>query len=215
MTRRTDQGHESVERILVAATLLFAERGYHGVSTREIAQAAGLNIATVNYHLGSKLELYRAVFERIYHQERAVVAAFVNDIEPEVLRSPALLRDLFIQLIDALVAMTLEHPTTPRLWIWRWLEQQGPQDGIDADFSLPLFQMVNSLLQQAIAFGTIRSDVDIPLFLKSFGWLIYSYMMSGPLDWQTARANPLDAQQIAEFKAFLHRYMCRMLDLNE
>jgi AcrR family transcriptional regulator len=215
MTRRTDQGNESVERILAAATLLFAERGYHGVSTREIAQAAGLNIATVNYHLGSKLELYRAVFERIYLQERAVVAAFVNDIELEVLRSPALLRDVFIQLIDALVTMTLEHPSTPRLWIWRWLEQHSTQDRIDADFSLPLFQMVASLLQQAMAFGTIRPDIDIPLFLKSFSWLIYSYLMSGPLDWQVARANPLDAHQIAEFKTFLHRYMCRMLDLNE
>ena len=40
----TEQQADSLERIVRAATLLFAEHGYHGVSTREIANAVGLAI---------------------------------------------------------------------------------------------------------------------------------------------------------------------------
>jgi hypothetical protein len=54
-------------RILRAATLLFAEHGYHGVSTREIANAVGLNIATVSRHTGSKAEGFRLAVEFLDH----------------------------------------------------------------------------------------------------------------------------------------------------
>ena len=37
-------GSDSLERILREATLLFAEHGYHGVSTRALAKAVALNI---------------------------------------------------------------------------------------------------------------------------------------------------------------------------
>ncbi|NUR62250.1 MAG: helix-turn-helix transcriptional regulator [Catenulispora sp.] len=40
---------ESRDRIVTAATTLFAEHGYDGTSTRQIAAEAGLNMATVNY----------------------------------------------------------------------------------------------------------------------------------------------------------------------
>ena len=54
----------SRERILSAATELFAERGYEATSTRTIAERVGLNIATVAYHVGGKPDLYREVVRR-------------------------------------------------------------------------------------------------------------------------------------------------------
>jgi AcrR family transcriptional regulator len=52
------------ERILDAAEQLFAQRGFYGVSLRDITQAAGVDVALVGYHFGGKRELFRAVFER-------------------------------------------------------------------------------------------------------------------------------------------------------
>jgi AcrR family transcriptional regulator len=51
------------ERILCAATDLFAEVGYSGASTRDIARAAAVNDATVYRHFSSKKELFAAVLE--------------------------------------------------------------------------------------------------------------------------------------------------------
>jgi AcrR family transcriptional regulator len=50
------------ERILDEAEVLFASKGYHAVSVREITLAANCNLAAVNYHFGNKQNLYLEVF---------------------------------------------------------------------------------------------------------------------------------------------------------
>ena len=48
----------SRDALLSAAGLLFTERGYDGVSTREIAEQAGVNLALIQYHFRSKANLF-------------------------------------------------------------------------------------------------------------------------------------------------------------
>lgn len=52
------------ERILDAAEKLFAQRGFHGVSIRDITRAAGVDVALANYHFGPKQALFDAVITR-------------------------------------------------------------------------------------------------------------------------------------------------------
>ena len=56
-------GEASRERLLLAALNLFAEKGYAPTSTRDIAEAAGTNVAAIAYYFGDKAGLYRAVAE--------------------------------------------------------------------------------------------------------------------------------------------------------
>ena len=55
-------GEASRERLLHAALNLFAHQGFAKTSTREIAEAAGTNLASIKYYFGDKAGLYRAVF---------------------------------------------------------------------------------------------------------------------------------------------------------
>jgi AcrR family transcriptional regulator len=58
-------GEQSRERLLQAAMRLFGEQGFSRTSTREIAQAAGANVAAISYYFGDKAGLYQACFSAI------------------------------------------------------------------------------------------------------------------------------------------------------
>lgn len=58
-------GEESRARILATAGQLFAERGFNGVSTRELAKQAGVNVSAIAYYFRGKKGLYRAVFNQL------------------------------------------------------------------------------------------------------------------------------------------------------
>lgn len=70
---------ETVERILDAAEQLFAEKGFAETSLRLITSKAGVNLAAVNYHFGSKKALIQAVFVRFLNP-------FVSSLEQELNR---------------------------------------------------------------------------------------------------------------------------------
>ena len=54
--------------ILDAAECLFSQNGFSHTSMREITAQAGVNLASVNYHYGSKKNLIQAVFKRYFDQ---------------------------------------------------------------------------------------------------------------------------------------------------
>lgn len=55
---------DTKERLLDAAEILFADHGFSDASLRGITGEAQVNLAAVNYHFGSKEELFRAVLKR-------------------------------------------------------------------------------------------------------------------------------------------------------
>ena len=61
-----DADHEAATKaaILVAAERLFALRGFQNVSVRDITADAGVNLASINYHYGSKDALLFEIFRR-------------------------------------------------------------------------------------------------------------------------------------------------------
>ncbi len=61
-----DAEHEAATKaaILVAAERLFALRGFQNVSVRDITADAGVNLASINYHFGSKDALLFEIFRR-------------------------------------------------------------------------------------------------------------------------------------------------------
>jgi AcrR family transcriptional regulator len=63
---RSEQRDATRERIVEAALEAFAEKGFGGASTRDIAQRAGTNQGLITYHFRSKDQLWRAAADRIF-----------------------------------------------------------------------------------------------------------------------------------------------------
>ena len=73
MAARDDR--DTRERLLRAASELFAATGLHGATVRDIAGAAGANVAAANYHFGSKEALYLDVLRTQFSAIRDRLAA--------------------------------------------------------------------------------------------------------------------------------------------
>lgn len=91
-------GAEARGRLLDAAMALFAEKGFAKTSTREIAQAAQVNVASISYYFGDKAGLYRAV----WLDPRCSPDLNVTELNAGNLNLEDLLRGMFGGFIDPL-----------------------------------------------------------------------------------------------------------------
>ncbi|WP_068545268.1 TetR/AcrR family transcriptional regulator [Thalassotalea crassostreae] len=67
-------------KILNAAELLFADKGFTTTSLREITSVAEVNLAAVNYHFGSKKELIKALMKRYLDQLSPLLTKALEDV---------------------------------------------------------------------------------------------------------------------------------------
>lgn len=93
----------TVERILDAAEQLFAEHGFAETSLRAITSHAGVNLAAVNYHFGSKKALIQAVFSRFLEPFTTNLARALSQINGEN-NTPDLEASLHM-LVDQIMAV--------------------------------------------------------------------------------------------------------------
>jgi AcrR family transcriptional regulator len=80
--------HETCIRILDAAEELFMQHGFEGTSMRQLTARAGVNLAAVNYHFGSKHALIEAVFRRRLDPMNAERIAQLDKLESEAAGRP-------------------------------------------------------------------------------------------------------------------------------
>jgi len=94
------------DKLMDAAEKLFARRGFHGASLRDITAAAGVDLALVNYHFGSKKGLLAAVLERrgrILNEERLRRLAEVRrEAAPHAPSTEAVVGAFFDPILDRL-----------------------------------------------------------------------------------------------------------------
>lgn len=90
---------ETRQRLLDSAAVLFSERGYPCTSVAEICKRAGANIASVNYHFGSKDALYRDVIQYTHAQ--------AEEFYPLEVDNNAEVEERFYQVVLALLKRIL------------------------------------------------------------------------------------------------------------
>lgn len=63
MTPNTERGEETKQRILDEAIELFSQKGYNGVSVRELARTVGIKESSIYNHYGSKYEILTSILK--------------------------------------------------------------------------------------------------------------------------------------------------------
>lgn len=138
------------DKILCAATKVFAERGFREATTRMICKEAGVNVALVNYYFRSKAELYKAVIADLFEdvaKPLITIADGARDAETwkEALR-------LWVRRFLGICAAT----KPPEYWVARLMgmEECLPSDmaeEIMRKFGMPLRKSFLRLLSMGMA----------------------------------------------------------------
>jgi AcrR family transcriptional regulator len=116
--------------ILLAAERLFAERGFHGVSIREIADEAGVQFALVGYYYGPKMDLYHEIFRQRagYIQQRLDSLAQAQKATPG--------EQLLEEVVKAFVLPVLQVARQPEGRNFMRLIQRGMNEQLKEDEAL-------------------------------------------------------------------------------
>ncbi|KDD28092.1 TetR/AcrR family transcriptional regulator [Bordetella bronchiseptica] len=97
------------EIILETAEQLFAQQGHDGTSMRQITSAAGVNLAAVNYHFGSKEALVQAVLKRRLEEVNRERLRLLDELEAAAGGTP--LKPS--QIVDAFFGTLLRLAASP------------------------------------------------------------------------------------------------------
>lgn len=195
--RRDDQ-RPTREVVLTAATRLFAERGFDAVGLREVAAAAGVDVATVSHHTGTKAQLYDACFARVFAAEREVLHAAAERARQALTDGPAAARRALHGLVDVFVDFLEDRPETTALWLRRWLEPQRHAE-LDRRYAAPLYTLVEELLAAAAAGGALVEPTP-HITVRSLVWAVHGHVVA-------LAAEPSGARERREFRAFVHRFL--------
>ena len=117
--------------LIRAGIELFGRRGFDGTSTRELARAAGVNIAGIAYHFGGKAGLHRACGAAI----AATIAERVGAIGPAIGSidgmSAEAAADLFVAGVCGLGRFMLGRPEAEAIARFMVREQMDPSPTFD------------------------------------------------------------------------------------
>lgn len=81
----TEQNNNDTKnKIIEVARVLFAEQGFEGTSVREIAKAAEVNIASVNYHFNNKENLFTEILSKSYQECSQEIRDFYENGNPKL-----------------------------------------------------------------------------------------------------------------------------------
>ncbi|MDT8419404.1 MAG: TetR/AcrR family transcriptional regulator [Desulfuromonadales bacterium] len=146
---------DTKSRILDAAEQLFARHGFHNTSIRAITSEAGVNLASANYHFGSKDALLLAVFERRLlplNRERSERLLKILEQAEQAGVLPAV-RDLMRAFIEPTLSFRNQGPGT-RAFVSLIGRSMAEMDSTIRDCFIPLieplFKLLFSSLQRAL-----------------------------------------------------------------
>lgn len=168
----TDKHGDSGDRILTAASDLFAQRGYKATTTRAIAEAAGVNEVTLFRRFGSKQGILRALGERW----AASMAGFAVESYPDPADTRATLGTLAAMEVaqaeaNGAVAMRLAFDAASNPEVAE-LMSQGPSSNLGG---------LASYLAGRQEAGDLRRDVDPAIMAEAFFALTSTQVMSRQL----------------------------------
>ncbi len=159
------------QAIIDAAVKLFSEKGFKGVTTRELAAAVGVSEPVLYHHFATKRDLYTAIIDTKSQEGQEKVAAFLG---------PFLEMDddqgFLLGLADLILHFYSADPAYIRLLLFSALEDHELKELAYQRQKVVLLQMVAGYFERRMTAGALRR-IDPMIAAQSFMGMVANYAM--------------------------------------
>jgi TetR/AcrR family transcriptional regulator len=191
--------------ILAAGRRIFSQKGFAGVSTQEIADAAGVNKRLIFYYFGSKEDLYLAVMEAFFQKLSRLLDNFC--VTPEDLSDPWL---SLLRFSDNFIHFASLNQEPVRILLWEIMNEGKTLDLLTERYIRPIFQAGENYLGHLVSAGHARNR-EVQHLLLSFGGANLLYFLVTPLLARMWKDHPLSPAVLEERKREMRRFILRSL----
>lgn len=205
---KNENGKTTRDVILDVAERCFAERGFSGVSVREIAAEVGLkNQASLYHYFRNKRALYEAVLARGVEAIVSLVAAGAGSTN-----GGGSQREVVEETIDRVVDFLVEHPHLPRLIQRAGIDEIRYFRGAVMRLLRPLFQQGLGVL--AVSGAPWRRE-DLPHLAVGIYHLIFAYFANAQLLSLVTDSDWLGPAAVERQRRFLKGAVGQLLGIRE
>lgn len=188
----------SAEKILNAATELFAQRGFAAVSVRDITEQAGVNKALLFYYFDTKAGLLQRVLERYYQAHASALA-------------PSDCRGSTRERMHALVTSYLDFMEDHRPYL-QIVQHELLSNADNLTMLRSGMQMLFDRVEELLGPITCDGHLHVRQFYISFAGLVTTYFNYAPVLDTIWQGDPLSAANRRERRQHLHWMVDRILD---
>ena len=152
---RRSRSARTRERIVAAATAVFARRGLHGARVADIAEEAGIAYGLVYHHFRNKEEILAAIFQERWGRHLEYLE--------EVAASTAPVRERIARLVHFWVENYRNDPHLMTVMINEISRSYEFIESHDVGTVMEAFAIVERMLRRAQDQGELRADLDCRL----------------------------------------------------
>jgi AcrR family transcriptional regulator len=148
-------------QIISIAEELFASQGFEGTSVRDIAEAAGINIAMISYYFGSKEKLMCAIFDVRTGHIRMKVESLMSDNSLTSLQKME-------HLIQDHISRVVENTRFYKIMMTEQLiNKNGALFDLVKQVKKTNVDIIAQLIQQGVQNGEFNEINDVPIMMNT------------------------------------------------
>ena len=152
--------NEKQIQIMEAAERLFADKGFAGSSVRDIAEAAGVNLAMISYYFGSKEKLMEAMFQHRGQYFKIQLESILHSDMKPMQKVEKLIDDY----IDRIFKKQCFHKVMMRE---QMVNSIGPISEQIAQLKQTNQNLFRQLIQEGQKKGDFKKGIDIPFLMMT------------------------------------------------
>lgn len=186
--RKRMSGEERKKQIINAAMKIFAEKGFQGTKTKDIAKAAGISEAMIFKFFKNKEDLYKAIISSTVKDHSREISL----LQSKASNLPTVLKDFVLHVIE----LNEKDPTFTRLMLYSSLEEHEFAHNFMETHLLGETEEFTKAIEKGIQAGEYR-EVNARLVAQIFHYLIGGYCIQRFV-LGTNKNLPFDNNEVAE-----------------